>query len=179
MNYSKNIPYYLAAFILFVGFKFVYIKLHVEDLLFLLAPIQFLTGLFTGSTSFYNPEVGYVFSDLGISITKECSGFQFWMLTFLIFSCVSINHVSKGFRKSAVIFAALLVSYVLTLVANTSRIIISIFSKSMFITLGFDEIVAHEVLGTVIHLIFLVSFYLLAHYLLTKNNFKNEELTQS
>lgn len=49
----------------------------------------------------------------------------------------------------------------------------------MFITLGFDEIVAHEVLGTVIHLIFLVSFYLLAHYLLTKNNFKNEELTQS
>lgn len=160
---------------LFVGLKFLYTKAASDDLLLLLSPVNFFVGLFTGQTSFYELEIGYIYSGLNISITKECSGFQFWVLSFLIFSISTQTLLRKSGVKLLSILLIFFLTYLITLIANTSRIICSIYFMTPLTWINLSSIQIHEILGVIIHLLFLVAFYLLFQSIKTK--IFNEEST--
>ena len=74
----KQIPFYLAAGIIFLLLKLGHSMADHNALQFLLWPTSKLVALMTGASSSYLPEGGYFHAQLNIVINKSCSGFNFW-----------------------------------------------------------------------------------------------------
>jgi len=110
--------------------KFAFTFVSNDDLLFLLKPTDAIVRLLTGSSSFYLAENGYYHKELHILIDKSCSGFNFWILYFLLFSFLTLKYVDKPLHKILVISISLVFAYILTIFVNASRIFVSIVVKS-------------------------------------------------
>jgi exosortase K len=92
---NKNIPYYIAAAGFFILLKAGYTFAGNDNLIFLLSPTDKLVGLLTGSHSVYLTESGYFHSALNITVDKSCSGFNLWVLSFLVFSYLLLKYFEK------------------------------------------------------------------------------------
>lgn len=142
------------------------------DLLFLLSPLSFITSLFTGSTGFFDPEVGYYHKSLSIAIDKSCAGFNFLIIAFGSI-CSMLYRVKKGVWKNLTgILSALFIAYGITLAANCSRILISVKS------LHFSDILPwlasnwfHEATGSFIFISVLIGMCLIIHRQQTQNSY--------
>ena len=165
MHINKNIPYYLIAAGLFILLKFGFTAAGNNDPAFLLKPTDKLVGLLTGSHSVCLVNSGYYHDKLNILIDKSCSGFNFWVLCFLMFTYLTVKYFDKPLHKVMVIPAALVCAYFLTIFVNTSRIFASIVvqSQTMYILPGRQYLI-HEAVGVITNL----SFLILAYYLIEK-----------
>lgn len=174
---NKDILYYLVAFGVFISMKFGFTIADDTDMLFLLKPTDKLIGFLMGSTSVYLESEGYYHSNLNIYIGKSCSGFNFWGLSFLTFSYLVVNVLNKSIHKILSIPVALIVTYLVTIFVNTSRIYASIVvqnqTKNNFLN---QQGVIHESVGIITNLTFLILFYILIEKL-TKNKYCYEKLT--
>lgn len=164
---NKNIPYYLTAVGLFLLLKFGYTLADNNDLTFLLKPTDNLVGLLTGSHSVYLSGNGYYHEPLNIIIDKSCSGFNFWVLCFLLFTYLIVKYFDKPLHKILTIPAALIGAYLLTIFVNTSRIFVSIIvqtqTKNIFLN---EPHIIHEAIGIITNLTFLILAYILIEKLL-------------
>ncbi len=173
--HNKNIPYYLTAVGLFVLLKFGFTLADNNDLTFLIKPTDKLVGLLTGSHSIYLPENGYFHEHLNIIIDKSCSGFNFWVLCFLLFTYLTTKHFDKTLHKILTIPSALIGAYLLTIFVNSSRIFASIVvqtqTKHIFLN---QQHIIHEAIGIITNLSFLILAYILIEKFLTnkQNNAK-------
>lgn len=167
MHTNKNIPYYLTAVGLFILLKFGFTLADNNDLTFLLKPTDKLVGLLTGSHSVYLSDSGYFHEHLNIIIDKSCSGFNFWILSFLLFSYLTVKHFDKTLSKVLTIPTVLIGAYLLTIFVNTSRIFASIVVQTQIksILLNQQHIV-HEAIGIITNLTFLILAYVLIEKLL-------------
>lgn len=167
MQTNKNIPYYLTAVGLFILLKFGFTLADNNDLTFLLIPTDKLVGLLTGSHSVYLSDSGYFHEHLNIIIDKSCSGFNFWILSFLLFTFLTLKHFGRTLNKILIIPTALIVAYLLTIFVNTSRIFASIVLqtqvKNFFMH---QQHIVHEAIGIVTNLTFLILAYILIEKLL-------------
>ncbi|MFC0877140.1 exosortase K [Saccharicrinis sp. FJH2] len=172
MQTNKNIPYYLTAAGLFILLKFAFTLADNNDLIFLLKPTDKLVGLLTGSPSVYLSDSGYFHEQLNIIIDKSCSGFNFWVLGFLLFTYLTVRHFDKAIIKILSIPTALTGAYILTIFVNTSRIIASIVvqtqTKNIFQN---QQHIIHEAIGIITNLSFLILAYILIEKkFITKRN---------
>lgn len=162
MQTNKNIPYYLTAIGLFILLKFAFTLANNNDLTFLLKPTDILVGLLTGSHSVYLADSGFYHDKLNILIDKSCSGFNFWILSFLTFTYLIVKYPNKPLHKILTIPIALFGAYLLTILVNTSRIfasiIVQIQTKNIFAN---QQHLIHEAVGIITNLTFLVLFYYL------------------
>ena len=166
---NKNIPYYLAAAVLFIMLKFAFAAAGNEDLVFLLGPVDKLAGWLTGSRSAFFPELGFYHEALNVRIDKSCSGFNFLVLCFMCFSYLTVKYFEKPLHKILAIGASLGGSYLLTIFVNTSRIFVSIVVQNQSVNIfSYHRHLVHETVGIIINLSFLV----LAYYL-TEKYFEN------
>lgn len=174
---NNNIPYYLTAIGIFILLKFGFTLADNDNLTFLLKPIDKLVGLLTGSPSVYFSESGYHHYDLNILIDKSCSGFNFWILCFLMFSYLVVKHFDKPLYKILTIPFALTFAYLLTVFVNTSRIFISIVVQQQNKNfLQHNQHLLHEAVGIVTNLLFLIlTYYLIEKLLIHKR--PNAKLT--
>ena len=167
MQTNKNIPYYLTAVGLFILLKFSFKLADNNDLIFLLKPTDKLVGLLTGSHSGYLSDSGYYHEHLNIIIDKSCSGFNFWILCFLLFTYLTVKHFDKSLHKFLTIPTALIGAYLLTIFVNTSRIFASIIvqtqTKNIFLN---QQLLIHEAVGIITNLTFLILAYILIEKLL-------------
>ncbi len=158
---TKNNIFYLATIIIFVVLKFSYTLTDNDSLIFLLKPANQLVGFLTGSESIYFSDVGYFYSDLHITIEKSCSGFNFWLLCFAMLSFLALNFFKTASQQTLVILVAFVLSYVLTIFVNSSRIFASIIVQNQVKTIlpsnAFSVI--HEAVGILTNLSFLVLIY--------------------
>lgn len=165
---NKNIPYYLIALGLFIILKLGYTLADNNDLILLLKPTDQLVGFLTGSDAVFLPESGYFHEKLNIIIDKSCSGFNFWALSFLIFTYLITRYVERSATKIMVIPITLIGAYLLTIVVNASRIYVSIVVQSQTKdTLANHQHSIHEVLGIATNLTFLILGYILTERFLT------------
>jgi len=164
---NKNILYYLTAVGLFILLKFGYTLADNSDLTFLIKPTDKLVGLLTGSHSIYLSESGYYHEHLNIIIDKSCSGFNFWILCFLLFTYLTVKYSDKTLNKILTIPTALIGAYLLTIFVNTSRIFASIVlqTQTKNIILNHQHIL-HEAIGIITNLTFLILAYVLIEKLL-------------
>ena len=166
---NKNIPYYLIAIGLFVLLKFSYTIADSNDLTFLLSPTNKIVGLLTGSKSVFIQDSGYFHQQLNILIDKSCSGFNFWLLCFLMLTFLTLKYFNnKGGKFYAMTFS-FIGAYVLTILVNSSRIFTSIIIQNPSITLTKHPIV-HESVGIITNLTFLILIYLIVEKTLIKRN---------
>ncbi|WP_296620372.1 exosortase K [Marivirga sp.] len=167
MQTNKNIPYYLTAVGIFILLKFGFTLADNNDLAFLLKPTDKLFGFLTGSHSIYLSESGYFHEHLNIIIDKSCSGFNFWVLCFLLFTYLTVKHSDKTLSKILIIPTALIGAYLLTIFVNTSRIFASIVvqtqTESIFLN---QQHIIHEAIGIITNLTFLILAYVLIEKLL-------------
>jgi exosortase K len=170
VNLRNNLTYYLAAIIVFVLLKFYFSSADNDSLIFLLKPTDFLTGLVTGSNSVYISEIGFYYEKLNIIIDKSCSGYNFWLLSFLMLFFLTIKYFNNHFHKILVIPSCLLFAGIFTIFINTSRILITLIFQQHIKNLLPDNFhfAVHESLGVITYLSFLIIIYLIAEKLLNK-----------
>lgn len=173
---DRNLPYYFAAGGVFVLLKFAFRYADTADLVFLLKPVDSLVGLLAGSYSIPHAEGGYFHESLNIIIDKSCSGFNFWVLSFLLFTYLALKYFDRTLSKILTIPASLAVAYLLTVFVNTSRIFASIVvQRQTQSLLASHQRLIHEAIGIITYLSFLVLAYILIEKLL-KNRQQNEKL---
>ena len=169
MELKKNIPYYVVAILLFVLLKFGYTLADYNDLAFLLKPTAKLVELLTGSQPVYLSDNGYFYDQLNILIGKSCSGFNFWILSFLVFSYLGLKYFDKHLLKILMLPTALVCAYLLTVLSNTSRIFASVVVRNQTIIIFPDkQYLIHEIVGIITNLTFLILTYCLIEFLLKR-----------
>ncbi|MGB1205019.1 MAG: exosortase K [Chitinophagales bacterium] len=169
---NKNIIYYLIAMALFVLLKFGYTIADTNDLNFLLQPTNKLVEILTGLQSIYSIENGYYYAQLNIVINKSCSGFNFWLLCFLMLTFLSVNYFNKTIHKVSAFVFCFIAAYLLTIFVNSSRIFASIVLLNPSIsTFHIKQPIIHESIGILTNLVFLILIYLIAEKILQKYQF--------
>lgn len=128
-----------------------------EHLLFLLKPTCKVVSLITDGNYTYSNE-GFFYPAFDIVIDKSCSGYNFWLICFLMltFRTVQALH-SKSLKLGAIAFS-LVMAYIVTLVSNSSRILALIVIRNQYPFLIKNSIV-HEGVGVITHLTFLILVY--------------------
>lgn len=162
MTTNKNIIYYFIAIAIFILLKITYTISDNNDLTFLLKPTDKLIGLVTNSTSLYSAERGYFHGQLNILIDKSCSGFNFWILSFLMLYFLTLKFLHNKIQYRLLALPAILTcTYVLTIFVNTSRILFSVFIHKVGTNFtGVNSNWLHQAEGTFIYLGFLIIIYL-------------------
>lgn len=167
MKTHNNLIYYFISITLFILLKIGYTQVNNDLLSFLLLPTSSIIELITGSNYSYLSEHGYYFMHLNITIDKSCSGFNFLLISFLSFNYLALNHTNKN--KILTIPIALILSYLLTIIVNSSRIFVSIIiqgqTKHMFSS---QQPIIHESIGVITNITFLVMTYFLIEKILIK-----------
>lgn len=165
---NKNIPYYTISFILFIVLKVGYRYAGTEQLDFLLNPTNKVVALLTGLPSTYTQNSGYYYEQLNVVIDKSCSGYNFWLLCFLMLTFLLLKHTASTLQKVSVLLISVISAYIVTIAINSARIFASITIQSQDISfLNIDPTLIHQVIGITTNLTFLVLIYLLIERLLT------------
>ncbi|MEP5340521.1 MAG: exosortase K [Algibacter sp.] len=174
MKHSKNTIYYATALIAFVISKFTYAFANNDMITFLTKPTNRVVSFITNRTPIYNSEIGFYYQNLNITIDKSCSGFNFWMLLFLLLFFSTLKIIESDRIKMLLFPVTLLISYLLTLFVNTSRILISLFIEKNT-SLNYHWL--HQAEGVFIYLSFLIIFYISLNYLQNKHIQHHEKRT--
>ena len=174
MKRSKNTFYYVSALILFVTAKFGYSFANNDMATFLTKPTNSVVSFITNRRPTYNSNIGFYYESLNITIDKSCSGFNFWMLLFLLLFFSTLKFIESNKMKVLLLPITLLISYLLTLFVNTSRIVISIFIEKNT-SLNYHWL--HQAEGVFIYLSFLIIIYISLNYLQNKIIKNHEKLT--
>jgi exosortase K len=167
---NRNIPYYLSVVGLFALLKLGYTFADNDGLAFLMKPIDKLVGLMTGSVSIYHSETGYYHQTLQIVIDKSCSGFNFWVLSFLLLAYLALKYFDKPLHKIMTIPFSLVMAYLLTIAVSAARIFISIIvqNQANHLLPERPHLILHEMVGIATNLTFLLLAYLLFEKILIK-----------
>lgn len=130
--------FYLTALIVLMGLKLFYRGAGCEELKWILSPTARWVSALSGISFEYVPRTGYVSHDMRFIIARSCSGFQFMIITAaaLIFSFFHrAMSAGKEFHSAprrllcgfGWILAGFAVSFVLTILVNGMRILLSIY----------------------------------------------------
>ena len=169
MKKIKSDHYYYATIIgLFVLLKQYYTTTSNGDLKFLLSPTNALVSWLFGSSPVYSATSGYIYDNLNITIEKSCSGYNFWILCFAMLAFLTVTSYKTHFRKIAGIVVLLVLSWLLTIFVNTSRIATAIFISEHFPNSSKHFPWLHQSEGIFIYLSFLIAFYMILNQILTK-----------
>lgn len=158
----SDLPFYGFIALLFIVFKLMYKSFGNEELLILLMPVSYLVSFFTDSPLSFSIESGYYLSDLNILIDASCSGFNFWLISFVVLGFAIVTNVMDKKRKAIVLILSLFATYFLTIIANTSRIISIIKMNNLLPNLNEKYDWLHVTQGTFVYLFFLIGFYLIS-----------------
>lgn len=172
MKKLPKISYLVFVFFIVLAMKFAYKYLDTQDLNFILKPVDTLVSLILNSESEYTIDLGYVHKKNQFYIDKSCSGFNFMLISFSLLSYLFIQHIQKNTKILYSIFFSLILSYLLTIPANVSRIVFAVFFqhhlKGMFPSSFGAQI--HEALGIINYLIILYLIYIATLYLFTRRD---------
>lgn len=172
MKSLKNIFYYILGILIFVSLKLAFSNADNDQIIFLIKPLNHMVSLLTESIATYNNQIGFFHQKLNITIDKSCSGFNFWMLSFIMLFFTVLKQIKKGLYKFLMIPFSLLITYTLTLFVNTSRILVSLFIEK---TTQLNYLWLHQAEGVFIYLSFLIIFQMTINYFQSKilKNYEN------
>ncbi|MGB3180424.1 MAG: exosortase K [Cyclobacteriaceae bacterium] len=166
-----HLVYLGLASMVFIGLKLLFRQAGLSFFHFLLVPVDFLVSMLSGSDSSFIPGTGYYHEAPGFTIDKSCSGYNLWLLSFVMLTYLMVRYAKSHSRMFMAIPYALLVTYGFTVIANASRILISItFEPLAQAVSGVDQTFIHEGTGIATNLTFLILLYLLTEALLRSKN---------
>lgn len=169
LTIKQNIAFYIIALGIFILLKLLFASSETNDLIFLLSPTNKIVELLSGSPATFISGEGYFYENFNIIIDKSCSGFNFWLLCFVMLSFLTIKNFNKSWKKGLAMTASFVIAYIFTILVNSSRIFASIIIEKQFNSLTFHSII-HESIGIITNLTFLILIYLMVEKLFLKRN---------
>jgi exosortase K len=154
---------------IFILLKLLYTVAGTNDLHFLLGPTNKIVELLSGSQARYIQNSGYFHESLNIVIDKSCSGFNFWLLCFIMLSFLTLKYFKNRINKILTMTLSLIGAYFLTVLVNSSRIFASIIIENQIHSIAKYSII-HESIGIITNLTFLILIYLITERILNKRN---------
>jgi exosortase K len=162
---------------IYILLKLIFAGADSDALNFLVLPTSKLIALWTGQSYVPSLESGYYFEGLGIVINNSCSGFNLWMIAFVALSYGIISKTSTFKNGLLGIALSLTITYLFTIVVNSFRIYSNLYFQDILSSLlNIQKSHAHEAIGVLVNLTFLITGYLLAEHLLNKK-LTNEKIT--
>lgn len=173
-----NIIFYATALVIVLLLKLFYDKADNNQMLFILKPLSRIVSSFYNTAFSFDASIGFFSKQLGIAINHSCAGINYLLIIFSMLS-FSFIHLLKTVRGKMLYFTFLFpISFVLSLLINSFRIIVSIMmQKADF----FDEIVSDGVLHNLTGMLVFICFLLIINYvfstILKKVRCTNEKAT--
>lgn len=168
MKAKQNLPYYIIAIGIFLILKLAFTTAGINHLTFLLGPTNKIIEVLTGSHSVFIQDTGYFHQGLNIVIEKSCSGFNFWILCFVMLSFLSIKYFESVSGKMMAMSLSFIVSFTLTILVNSSRIFTALIIQTQGSSITKQPII-HEGIGVATNLTYLILIYLCFEKLLAKH----------
>ena len=148
---SRKQLFVLAATLLLgaLALKWWYRTATVDELAFLLKPVAHVIGLCSGETWNWIEGRGAYFPVAHIIIDRSCSGVNFLVITTAAFAFLLLKQPGVGCSWPALTLMSVVAAYVLSILANSGRILSMVWLQRM----GFHLApTAHEVVGAVFFL---------------------------
>ena len=153
--------FYLLGFLAALGLKYHYSMAGAEDLCWILTPIARLVALLSGINFEWQLHTGFVSHSQGVVIAPACAGINFLIICFATIFFTFVGRLSGAWAKCSWLGVSLAAAYLVTLCANSIRIIISIYLLNAPIYGGrVTPARVHELAGTLIYVSFLVAIFL-------------------
>jgi exosortase K len=167
---------FLWLAVAFLLFKFWQHRLSLAELQFLLYPIKIAIELVTGAKAQYQPNEGYVFSDLHCVIGESCSGLNFLFISWCTLSSLVLLYYPSQKNRGLTLLSTVSVSYLLTLFANTARILGAIIILRLSVLFPwFRATWLHQAEGILVYFSMLFLSCIAFFYWIQKNTQKNEK----
>ncbi|ACM21989.1 glycosyltransferase [Geotalea daltonii FRC-32] len=123
----KNLPLYGLGMIVILSLKGFYSTAGVDDLVWVLQPLAFLVELITGIQFQYDPAVGFVSLASRVVIAPACAGVNFFIICFATIFFTLVSRLDNPMKKWAWLVISIISAYLVTLLGNSFRIMISIY----------------------------------------------------
>lgn len=150
---------------LFLCAKIFYKYAKISQLLWLVKPVAIWISLLTNAEMYWDDSSGYVFPSHGICIEKSCSGYNLLLICFSMLSYL-ILQFRKNISKLFAWILACILSYVVCIISNSVRIILSILfsTKLPSLWIPYREMI-HQGIGVFTNILFLIITFLFFQYL--------------
>lgn len=172
-----NLIIYLIVGIAVLGIKYFYRNADAGSLAWILAPTVWWVRILSGISFVYDPCEGYISHTYQFVIAPSCSGLKFMLITISMLIFPFIHSMETPKRKLGWTFLSVPASYILTILVNTCRIVISIYlpiylEQKNLISGSLSSERLHTLIGTVVYFTSLFVIYQLAsHLVLTGRTF--------
>jgi exosortase K len=114
-----------------IALKLYYSHASANQLRWILAPTTLLVELCSGISFGFESYAGYISRDRSFLIAPSCAGVNFLITAFLMLSAGRLLRQRLPGKNWSMILAAALIAYLVTLVANTVRIVIALQLRDM------------------------------------------------
>jgi exosortase K len=168
MNWNK-----LAQILVVLGCAFA-LKLHystasADQLRWILAPTTALVEVVSGVGFEFEARAGYLSRERGFLIAASCAGVNFLLTAFLL---LTLRRLLRSQQLDwAFIPSAALVAYLVTLAANTTRIVVALWLRQQPAgVLGLEPAQLHRLEGIVIYFGFLLLLFVISERLSWAND---------
>lgn len=139
------------------GLKYQYSKSNSDSLRWILAPTAYLVEV-TGDMRFEKESgIGFVDHESGIIIAPSCSGVNFMIIVFCLSAYTGMKKIGKTSQQFMWIMVSLAGAYIYTLLVNTFRINLSIYSiRTDLLQAWLSGETVHLIEGVLVYFIFLI-----------------------
>lgn len=150
---------YLITILIIIIIKLFYNIADINSFLFILNPVVFIINIFGGTYFYFEESIGFYDLNENIIIGKSCAGINFLLILFsmLVFTFI---HKFKRMKNKYILFVLFLIlSYIITIFANSSRIIVSMLFLNLDLFYTHKEII-HKSIGVICYFSYLLVSYL-------------------
>ncbi|WP_338814640.1 exosortase K [Bernardetia sp. Wsw4-3y2] len=156
-----RLTFLFTVFCIGFAFKWYFTNLDVEYSVWLLKPTTIWVEQITGLNFDFLQNEGYVCTHtLPITIIdKSCSGLNFWLMALLLGTFLLYKKVTNLWQFFYSFMAVFGLAWLVTIIANTGRIVISIKFLPLLIPY-IDYSQSHLLLGIFIYITMLILYYL-------------------
>jgi len=158
----QNGIFYLVVLVIAIGLKYHYSRAGSDELTWILAPTSGLVEHLSGIRFENEAHTGFVNHEYRVIIAPSCAGVNFLIIAFCTAVFSGIHRIERWRIKLVWLATGAISAYLLTLVVNTLRIILSIYMYNADIYWGWiTPQRVHRLEGIVIYFFFLCLFYMI------------------
>lgn len=136
--------------------------INIDLLMPILKPVTLIVEAALGISFDYHRGIGFYNEELAIMITRKCAGVNFLTTLFLMLIFSFAIYVDESIKKLIAVVFFFIYAYILTIVANASRIIgiVYMMKVGMFSNMRYENLL-HQSTGVVFYFTYLVIAYFL------------------
>ena len=167
-NWNKG-----AQFVVVLGcalaLKAFYSTASADQLRWILAPTTALVELVSGASFEFEAHAGYLSRERGFLLASSCAGVNFLITAFLVLTLKKLLRAAAKNIAWTFIPAAAAIAYLVTLVANTTRIAIALQLRKLPNGIyALNPVQLHRLEGIVIYFGFLLLLFVLSEHMSSK-----------